>query len=212
MDVSQLRRNYTQHALHRRDLKPDPFQQFEIWFEQACRAEILEPNALTLATAWADGQPTQRTVLMKGFDAKGLVFFTNYGSGKAQQIGQNPRVSALFPWLALERQVIIQGTAARIGAAASLKYFLTRPLESRLGAWASNQSSVISSRKMLEQKMEEVRQRFRDGKVPIPSWWGGYRITPHTFEFWQGGPNRLHDRFLYTSQPDGSWNLERLAP
>lgn len=212
MDISELRREYTKDGLRRKDLKEDPFDQFGVWFEQACKAEVLEPNAMILATAGADGRPTQRTMLLKGFDHRGLIFFTNFESRKARQIAENPQVCLLFPWLDLERQLIVTGDATRISTSESLKYFLTRPLGSRLGAWASHQSRVISSRKILEMKLDEVKRRFKEGKVPLPSFWGGYRVKPRTFEFWQGGASRLHDRFLYSLQEDETWKIERLAP
>lgn len=214
IDISQLRRNYTKDGLRREDLRDDPFEQFKFWFGQAIEAQLLEPNALTLATASSAGHPTQRTVLLKNFDARGFVFFTNYGSKKAKQIEDHPNVSMLFPWIALERQVIITGIAAKIPRAETLKYFVTRPLESQLGAWASSQSGVISSRKMLQMKFAEVKEKFKSGKVPLPSAWGGYRVTPSSIEFWQGGAGRLHDRFLYSRNggDEGGWMIERLAP
>ena len=212
MDISDLRRDYVQGGLHRADLLDDPIDQFSHWMRQACDAKLLEPNAMTLATADSEGRPSQRTVLLKQFDQDGFVFFTNLGSKKAKQIGENPHVSLLFPWLDLERQVIVTGTASKISQAATLKYFVTRPLESQLGAWASTQSGVISSRKILLMKWAEVKEKFKNGKVPLPSFWGGFRVAPSTIEFWQGGFARLHDRFLYTRQPDGKWGIERLAP
>ncbi|MFT4546887.1 MAG: pyridoxamine 5'-phosphate oxidase [Verrucomicrobiales bacterium] len=214
IDISQLRRNYTQDGLSRKDLREDPFAQFKLWFGQAVEAQLLEPNAMTLATSTSGGHPTQRTVLLKNFDERGFVFFTNYGSKKAQQIEDHPRVSILFPWIALERQVIVTGTAHKIPRAETLKYFLTRPLESQLGAWASTQSGVISSKKVLQMKFAEVKAKFKDGKVPLPSAWGGYCVTPLSIEFWQGGAGRLHDRFLYSreSGEDDEWKIERLAP
>lgn len=212
MDISDFRRDYLQGGLRRADLLDDPIEQFSRWLKQACEAQLLEPNAMTLATAGSDGRPTQRTVLLKQFDGEGFVFFTNLGSKKAKQISENPHVSILFPWLALERQVIVTGTAEKISKAATLKYFVTRPLESQLGAWASTQSGVISSRKVLQMKWAEVKEKFKNGKVPVPSFWGGYRIAPSTIEFWQGGSARLHDRFLYTVQDGGIWDIERLAP
>ena len=216
IDISQLRRNYTKDGLSRKDLLDDPFEQFRLWFGQAVEAQLLEPNAMTLATSTAEGYPSQRTVLLKNFDARGFVFFTNYGSKKAQQIDDHPHVSILFPWIALERQVIVSGTAAKISRAETLKYFITRPLESQLGAWASTQSGVISSKKALQMKFAEVKEKFKDGKIPLPSSWGGYRITPLSIEFWQGGAGRLHDRFLYTrhgsGDDTGAWQIDRLAP
>ena len=214
IDISQLRRNYTKDGLRRKDLHESPFEQFRFWFGQAVEAKLLEPNAMTLATSTAEGNPTQRTVLLKHFDERGFVFFTNYGSRKALQIADHPQVSLLFPWIALERQVIITGIAEKISRAETLKYFATRPLESQLGAWASTQSGVISSKKILQMKFAEVKQKFKDGQVPLPSSWGGYCVAPLTMEFWQGGAGRLHDRFLFSreARDSGEWNVDRLAP
>lgn len=212
MNIADMRRDYTREPLHRRDLKPDPYDQFGLWFEQACASGIVEPNAMSLATVGADGRPTLRTVLLKKWDKTGFVFFTNLESRKARQIAENPHVALLFPWLALERQVAINGTAERIPAAEVLAYFVTRPFASQLAAWASPQSRVISARSLLEAKWEEMKRKFHEGRVPLPSFWGGYRVVPRDFEFWQGRPNRLHDRFLYTPRPDGGWQIDRLAP
>ncbi len=211
MKIDQ-RSEYTRGELHRRDLKASPFEQFALWFEEARNGGIVEPNAMSLATAWSDGRPLVRTVLLKSYDERGFVFFTNLESRKARQIGENPNVSLLFPWLALERQVIVTGTAERVSTAETLAYFVTRPRGSQLGAWISQQSSVITTRKLLEAKWEEMKQKFAHGEVPLPSWWGGYRVAPTEIEFWQGRASRLHDRFLYMRQPDGMWKIERLAP
>lgn len=213
-DIAELRREYTVGGISEETLNPDPVVQFREWFNQACSAELLEPNAMSLATAGADGRPGIRTVLLKAFDERGFVFFTNYESAKAREIAENPQVALLFPWLALERQVKIIGRAERISTAESLRYFVSRPFGSRLGAWVSCQSSVIRSRSLLEQKLEEMKQRFRNGEVPLPSFWGGYRVIPDEFEFWQGRPNRLHDRIRYRKEDDCSppWIIERLAP
>lgn len=207
-----MRVDYGRDKLEVEDLRPDPFDQFALWFEEACQAQVVEPNALSLATVGADGQPAVRTVLMKHYDARGFVFYTNLESKKARQMADNPRVSLLFPWLALERQVIINGTVERVPTAEVLKYFLTRPLGSRLAAWASRQSSVITSRKVLEMEWEHLKRKFADGQVPLPSFWGGYRVVPREFEFWQGRPSRLHDRFLYTRRDEKTWTIARLAP
>jgi pyridoxamine 5'-phosphate oxidase len=212
MNVSEMRAEYTSKGLQRDDLRSDPVAQFHIWFDQACAAQILEPNAMTLATAWKDGRPSVRTVLMKQFDARGFVFFTNLESKKARQMVENPNVCLLFPWLALERQVIIHGTTEKIPTTETIKYFVTRPLGSQLAAWASPQSSAITSRKILEMKWEEMKHKFANRQVPLPSFWGGYRVKPVELEFWQGRANRLHDRFRYSRQNDDSWILERLAP
>lgn len=212
MDIGELRKNYTQDGLTEEDLDKDPFKQFEVWFNQACEAQLNEPNAMSLATASKNYEVTVRTVLLKLFDKKGFVFFTNYESTKSKQIKENPNVAVVFPWLPLERQVIITGTASRVSTAESLKYFSTRPRGSQLGAWISQQSSVITSRKLLEMKFEEIKRKFLEKEIPLPDFWGGYRIVPKTIEFWQGRPNRLHDRFKYTLQEDGLWAIERLAP
>lgn len=211
MDLADFRKEYSDRGLHRADLAADPVAQFSGWFRQATELGVPEPNAMTLATVDASGMPSQRTVLLKYFDAEGFVFFTNYGSRKARQIAENPRVSLLFPWITLERQVIVQGWAEKITAAESLRYFASRPRESQIGAWVSNQSEVITSRKLLMQKLDEIRRRFEQGEVPLPSFWGGYRVRHATVEFWQGGSARLHDRFLYTHRDEG-WGIERLSP
>ncbi|WP_346292253.1 pyridoxamine 5'-phosphate oxidase [Sphaerothrix gracilis] len=212
MNIADLRQEYTQAGLERKTLNQDPFKQFELWFQQACEAELTEPNAMVLATAAAAAAPFQRTVLLKYFDSNGLVFFTNYGSRKAQQIDANPQVSLLFLWLPLERQVHITGRAARISADESLQYFLSRPRGSQLGAWTSQQSAVIPSRQFLEAQFEAIQQKFADREIPLPDFWGGYRVVPTSFEFWQGRPKRLHDRFLYTPAESGSWQIQRLSP
>lgn len=212
MDLADLRRNYTKGGLSEENLNPNPFKQFELWFQQAIEANLIEPNAMTLATATTDAKPFLRTVLLKYFDIQGFVFFTNYSSRKAQQIKDNPNVCILFPWIGLERQVIIQGKVTKISTAESLKYFISRPRGSQLGAWCSPQSSVISSRKLLEEKLEEIKRKFHDKEIPLPSFWGGYRVIPDNFEFWQGRENRLHDRFFYTLLEDKSWQIKRLAP
>ncbi len=216
-NLAELRREYSQNGLSREMLDPDPIAFFRVWFNQATDAGLLEPNAMILATVGKDQQPTQRTVLLKAYDERGFVFFTNYTSRKAQQIAENQQVSALFLWLPLERQVAITGQAVRISTMESLAYFASRPLGSRLGAWVSQQSKVIPSRKLLDQKFEEMRQKFADGKVPLPDFWGGYRIEPRTVEFWQGNASRLHDRFLYTERRDANehrvgWQIDRLSP
>ena len=213
MDLSELRKNYLQGGLRRQDLDADPIGQFSRWFDQAMEADLVEPNAMTLGTVDAGNRPSQRTVLLKFFDGRGFVFFTNFESRKATHIANNPEVSLLFPWLALERQVIIQGRAEKVSTTESLRYFLSRPRESQLGAWVSRQSSVISSRSLLEQKLAEIKRKFAGGEVPLPSFWGGFRVVPLEMEFWQGGAGRLHDRFIYRrDSPTAPWLIERLSP
>lgn len=211
MDIADLRREYCEQGLTREQLAADPVDQFTNWFQQACDANVLEPNAMGLATVGADGAPSLRTVLLKYFDASGLVFFTNLESRKSAEIAGNPRVALLFFWPELERQARIEGIAERISARESAAYFLRRPRGSQLGAWVSQQSSIISSRQLLEAKLDEIKRRFKGGEVPLPGFWGGFRVRPERLEFWQGRPNRLHDRFQYT-QTSGGWAIERLAP
>jgi len=212
MDVADLRQDYHAGRLERADLPENPFVQFGQWFADAAKCpEIREPNAMTLATAGADGRVMARTVLLKAWDEKGFVFFTNYHSRKAAQIAENPRAALLFPWLPIERQVAISGPVEKVSTAESLAYFVSRPFSSQIGAWVSHQSSVITTRSLLEMKFEEMRRKFAEGKVPLPDFWGGYRVIPETIEFWQGRSSRLHDRFLYTRE-NGDWKIERLAP
>lgn len=213
MDLTSFREEYLKGSLHRKDLLPNPVEQFQRWFNQALEAGIPEPNAMSVATVDEHGQPSLRTVLLKYFSEEGFVFFTNYESRKAHDIATNPQVCLMLPWVTLERQVIIYGKAEKVSRTESLKYFLTRPKESQLGAWVSHQSSVISGRKLLEMKLMELKRKFSQGEVPIPSFWGGYRIVPSRMEFWQGGPGRVHDRFMYMLEPETKkWNIERLQP
>ena len=212
MQLAEMRRNYAARALDLADLDANPFVQFDHWMREAIETQVIEPNAMTLATADAAGRPAVRTVLLKGFDERGFVFYSNYESAKARDLAANPKVALLFPWLALERQVSAMGIAQKITATESLKYFLSRPRESQIGAWASRQSQVISTRALLESKFAEMKARFANGEIPLPDQWGGYRVAPQSFEFWQGRPNRLHDRFKYTLQSDGSWTIARLMP
>jgi len=211
MDLTFIRQGYKNMVLDKEDLNADPIIQFESWFEEAKKAEPI-PTAMSLATVNNIGEPTLRTVLLKLFDKKGFIFFTNYKSRKADHITDNPNVAVLFNWVALERQVSITGVAEKIKTKESKKYFISRPRGSQLGAWVSDQSSVLSSRKILEMKLEEMKHKFSDGEIPLPDFWGGYRIIPKTFEFWQGRPNRLHDLFLYSKQSDESWQIDRIAP
>jgi pyridoxamine 5'-phosphate oxidase len=211
MDVTHLREEYRREALNQETLHADPMEQFKFWFQQARESEIKEPNAMVIATVDEAGQPWTRSVLLKKIDARGFIFFTNFESRKAKHIQHNAKVSVLFLWLDLERQISINGTAEKIPTSESLAYFVTRPIGSRLGAWTSQQSSVITSRSLLEAKLEEMKRKFADGKIPLPSFWGGYRIVPESYEFWQGRQNRLHDRFLYSKSGD-NWQPERLQP
>lgn len=211
MDIAGFRKEYLKGGLRRADLADCPVEQFERWFKQAVEAGVDEPNAMVLATVDERQCPCQRTVLLKVFDKRGFVFFTNYESRKARHLAANPNAGLIFPWLSLERQVVVQGTVEKIGKAESLRYFLSRPRESQLGAWVSDQSKVISSRSVLEMKLAEMKRKFSSGDVPLPSFWGGYRVVPRTVEFWQGGAGRLHDRFLYSAGEEG-WRVERLAP
>lgn len=211
VEVAALREEYTRAGLTEADLTDEPLTLFDQWFQEAVKAELVEPNAMTLATVDDAGQPWTRTVLLKAFDQRGFVFYTNYTSDKARQIDARPQVSVLFPWLPLQRQVQITGRAEKVPTRESLKYFLSRPRGSQLGAWVSAQSSVISSRQVLETKLAELKRKFGEGKVPLPDFWGGYRIVADTVEFWQGRPNRLHDRFRYTCGADG-WSVNRLSP
>ena len=211
MDLADFRKEYSDRGMRREELDADPVSQFSQWFSHATELGVHEPNAMTLATVDETGMPYQRTVLLKYFDANGFVFFTNYGSRKSKQIAANPKCSLLFPWITLERQVIIQGSAEKISSAESLRYFASRPRESQIGAWVSNQSEVITSRKFLMQKLAEIKDKFQHGEIPLPSFWGGYRVVPTAIEFWQGGPARLHDRFLYRKS-GSAWEIERLSP
>lgn len=211
MNLAEMRKQYSTVGIAREELHADPVEQFRAWFEQACQSGITEPNAMSLATAWKDGRPVVRTVLLKQFDERGFVFFTNLESRKAQQLAENPHAALLFPWVALERQVMITGTVERVSVADATAYFITRPVGSQLAAWASPQSTVISGRGLLEAKWEEMKRKFADGKIPLPSFWGGYRVIPDCFEFWQGRVNRMHDRYQYTRDGAG-WRVEQLAP
>ena len=212
MPDAPMRMEYERSDLRREDLRPDPMKQFAAWFDEACQAQILQPNAVTLATVSGAGQPSLRTVLLKSYDARGFVFFTNLESRKAREIAENARVAILFAWLTLERQVVVTGVAERVSTAESLKYFLTRPRGSQISAWISQQSSVVSSRKVLEMEWEQMSRKFASGRIPLPSFWGGYRVRPAQIEFWQGRTNRLHDRFLYSRTETGAWTIEQLAP
>ena len=210
-DLADLRREYRNQPLHRRDLDPDPFVQFDRWFQQALETETMDANAMSVSTVSDSGQPSVRMVLLKYYGADGLVFYTNLGSRKSGEIADNPQVALLFYWHGLHRQIKILGRAERTTVAEDARYFLSRPRDSQLGAWVSRQSSVLTARSVLENKFAEMKARFAQGEVPLPSFWGGYRVRPHSLEFWQGRESRLHDRFRY-DLADGRWNLNRLAP
>lgn len=211
IDLAGLRRDYRTRPLERGDLAADPVTQFQQWFTEALEASVLDPNAMGVATVGPDGQPSLRMVLLKHFDAQGFVFYTNHDSRKAREMAGNPRVALLLYWAEISRQVRITGTATRVPAAESLRYFLSRPRDSQIGAWVSEQSRVIEGRQLLEAKFAEIRGRFAAGEVPLPSFWGGYRVAMDSVEFWQARENRLHDRFLY-SRGGAGWTIERLAP
>lgn len=212
MKLDDMRVQYDHDTLRREDLYANPFEQFAIWMREACESGLIEPNAMSLATVGEGGQPSQRMVLLKSFDERGFVFYTNLESRKARQISGNANVSLLFPWLALQRQVAINGAVERVPTSEALAYFATRPFGNQIGAWASPQSQVVTTRALLEMKWEEVKRKFKEGRVPMPSFWGGFRVVPRDFEFWQGRSHRLHDRFIYTRLDDATWKIERLAP
>ena len=211
-NIDQFRREYLIGGLSREDLHENPIIQFEHWLQQVIDAQLQDPTAMTVATVDADGQPSQRIVLLKKVDQQGFVFYSNYQSKKAQDIAENPRISLHFPWHGLERQVKVGGRVEKVSQAESLSYFLSRPEESQLAAWASAQSRPVSSRQLLMQQFKAMKEKFVKGQIPLPDFWGGYRVVPHTIEFWQGGSNRLHDRFIYKLQTSGAWTIERLAP
>lgn len=211
MDLDKLRRDYTSGGLEREDLDDDPITQFRAWLKQAIDAEIRDPTGMVLGTVNENGQPSQRMVLLKLVDQDGFCFFTNYSSKKSCDIGKNPLVSLHFPWHMLDRQVKICGRAEKMTKTESLKYFMSRPRESQLAAWASSQSDRISSRQLLLQQVNSMKSKFQHGDVPLPDFWGGYRVAPSSIEFWQGGEHRIHDRFRYDRKGDG-WEIHRLAP
>jgi pyridoxamine 5'-phosphate oxidase len=215
VDSNQLqdnRRDFKLARLTRAALNPSPFEQFKVWMDDALAAGLTDPTAMTLATVGEGGRPWQRMVLLKGFDQHGFIFYTNLGSRKATEIAANPQVSLQFPWLALDRQVIVGGRAEKLSITEVVKYFLKRPMQSRLAAWASKQSSRINSRQALESQYLQLKEKFADGEVPVPDFWGGFRVVPEEFEFWQGGEHRLHDRFNYRPDGSGGWQIDRLAP
>jgi len=210
--TAEIRKEYTQKALVESGIEADPVRQFNIWWQDALEAKIIEVNAMTLATASADGMPSARTVLMKGFSEKGFTFFTNYNSFKGQQLSENPKASLLFFWKELERQVRITGIVGKISSEESNAYFQSRPRPSQVGAVVSPQSQVIESRQWLDEKYEDVLKQFENANVQRPAHWGGYIVRPVIIEFWQGRPGRLHDRIQYSLLADGKWKIERLAP
>jgi pyridoxamine 5'-phosphate oxidase len=212
LSIADMRREYSLAGLTEADLDPDPFIQFEHWFRDAMDANIVETNAMTLATASPDGYPSARIVLLKGFDPDGFVFFTNYESRKGRELAENPHASLLFYWPQLTRQVRVDGDVSRVSTEESNAYFQSRGELSRLGAWASHQSQVIASRDVLDTRLQELRIEYADGDIPLPPFWGGFRLVPRSFEFWHGRPNRLHDRLCYERQPDGTWHTQRLSP
>jgi pyridoxamine 5'-phosphate oxidase len=212
MSLSDLRREYTLAGLKESDVDPNPLKQFDQWFQQALAAGLPEPNAMTLATATLDGKPSARIVLLKGLDERGFVFFTNYESQKGRELSANPQAALVCYWIELERQVRINGWVSCVSVEESEEYFRSRPLGSQLGAWASRQSEIVSGRQILEDRLEALTHEYRSKPIPLPPYWGGYRVAPETIEFWQGRPNRLHDRLRYTLQSNSQWLIERLSP
>lgn len=209
---ADYRREYTAGGLAAPELDASPIRQFEHWLQQAVDAGLADPTAMSIGTVDEDGLPWQRLVLLKGVSEAGFVFYTNHGSDKARAIAAEPRVSLLFPWNELDRQVIVGGVAERMSMRESASYFLSRPRESQIAAWASRQSRPVNGRALLEAEVRKLRQKFADGEVPVPDFWGGYRVRPERIEFWQGGEHRLHDRFRYARGDDGSWSITQLQP
>jgi pyridoxamine 5'-phosphate oxidase len=210
-DVADLRKEYTRAGLAESDVAADPIEQFRRWFDAALDAGLHEPNAMTVATATRDGRPSARVVLLKGFDSRGFVFYTNYEGRKGRELEENPRAALLFYWGELERQVRIEGTVSRVSEEESDAYYASRPRGSRLGAWASEQSRTVEGREALEDRIGDLEAEYEGGEVPRPPFWGGYRVWPEVVEFWQGRENRLHDRIVYRRQ-GGGWEIERLQP
>jgi pyridoxamine 5'-phosphate oxidase len=212
MNFAEIRNEYQRGELRCCDLNPDPLAQFEHWMQEAVQAGAPEPTAMSLATLDAEGFPRVRMVLLKGLDARGFVFFTNLGSRKGNELAAHPQACLLFPWVVMERQVIVRGRVERVSCGEAVEYFASRPRGSQLAAWASPQSQVSPSREALETSYREIEERFTGQDVPLPPFWGGFRVQPDRIEFWQGRRSRLHDRFEYTLGPGGGWTLERLAP
>ncbi len=210
-EISNLRKNYSLKELHKKNVSKNPFEQFSFWFDDAVKANIEQPNAMILATATKDGIPSARVVLLKGLEHDGFKFFTNYNSQKGKELIANPNASLLFFWYELERQIRISGKVEKVSKKESEEYFETRPYESQLGAWASNQSESIANRDYLEKRFNEFKLKYEEGKVPLPPYWGGFKLLPYSFEFWQGRENRLHDRIRYVKEKN-EWKIERLSP
>lgn len=211
IDIQNLRRSYSLKEMSKNSVSHDPFEQFSVWMEEAINSKLIEPNAMALATAQKNGLPSVRMVLLRGFDDNGFVFYTNYESAKANDLEENPIAALLFFWPELERQIRITGDVEKITREESEKYFASRPRGHQLGAWASKQSTVIENRKLLENQFKEAEKRFENRIIPLPSYWGGYRVIPHEFEFWQGRESRLHDRIFYELE-SGRWKIKRLSP
>lgn len=212
LSVADLRQNYTRSGLMEAEIDPNPFSQFNLWFHQAIEAQLPEPNAMTIATVAGNGQPSARIVLLKNFDERGFVFFTNYNSLKGKQLAANPQAALVFWWAELERQVRIEGEVIKISDSESNEYFHSRPQGSQLGAWVSNQSQIIESRAVLDRKLADLEAQYQQQEITRPPHWGGFRVIPRTIEFWQGRPNRLHDRLCYYFRKENTWEIKRLAP